>query len=114
MGANHTLCFLPGSERRAEKMNLRMLAALVCGCALCGCADISRSTSSAENRLGKEFAGMLSVSPAEVEVSDLVERENRVTFTATTSKGVYNCGAERPSVLSIRSETRNRTCTKIK
>ena len=95
-------------------MNRRILAALLCGYALCGCADIARTTSRSESRLSDEFAGMLGVSPADVEVTDLVDKDNKITFTATTSKGIYSCAAEKPPFVSFSSQTRNRTCTKIK
>ena len=95
-------------------MNLRILAALLCGYALCGCADTAKSTSRAESRLSGEFAGMLSVLPAQVEVTDMVDKDNKISFTATTPKGIYSCAADSPPIVSLSSQTRNRTCTKIK
>jgi len=93
-------------------MNLRIVAALLCGYALCGCADIVRSTP--ESRLGDDFAGILGVRPDQVQVTDIESRDNKTNFTATTSKGTYNCVMDNAPFLTLDSSTRRRTCTKIK
>jgi hypothetical protein len=95
-------------------MNLRIFTALLCGYALSGCADIAKPTSRAERRLSDDFAGILGVPPAQVEVTDIVDKDNKITFTATTSKGIYTCAAVSPPFVALSYRTRNRTCTKIK
>ena len=96
-------------------MNLRIFAALLCcGLVLCGCANTAKSTSRTENRLGKDFAEILGVPPAQVEITDLTDKDNKISFTATTSKGTYDCSAESASFLALSSQTRNRTCVKTK
>ncbi len=94
-------------------MNLRIFAALLCGYALYACADTAKSISRTENRLGKDFAEILGVPPAQVEITDLTDKDNKISFTATTSKGIYNCSADSASFLALSSQTRNRTCIKI-
>ena len=93
-------------------MNLRIFAALLCGYALCGCAHIVRSTP--ESRLGDDFAGILGVRPDQVQVTDIERKDNKTNFTATTSKGTYNCATDNAPFLTLDSSTRRRTCTKIK
>lgn len=93
-------------------MSLRIFAALLCGYALCGCADFGKSTP--ESRLGGDFAGILGVRPDQVQVTDIERKDNKTYFTAITSKGTYNCAADNAPFLALDSSTRRRNCTKIK
>ncbi len=95
-------------------MNLRIFAALLCGYALWGCADIAKPTPRAQSRLGDDFAGILGVLPGQVQVTDIESKDDKIYFTATTSKGTYKCAADSAPFIALGSQTRNRTCTKIK
>jgi hypothetical protein len=93
-------------------MNMRIYAALLCGYALCGCAGIVRSTP--ESRLSEAFAGILGVRPDQVEVTEIESKGNKTYFTATTSKGVYNCATDNAPFITLDPSRIRRSCTKIK